>query len=248
MAGTTAIIFGGADINVDVDSITVGDIANLANITTSVTPGTATANLGKAEGALPVAGATGIEIFVRRTDVLTALTVANGRFTLFNVNADGALWIERVDGKVRRIETFFTPADAAYSVDDAFGAALTLPTPFRTASGSLILESVILTDTAGLKPKLDIFLFRNTFSSDTPDNDPIAIAPANLINSAGLIDFAVDDWKKVGTPAIAMRSGLKILIQQAGASTPLIAKLVIREIKDYGASDTFRITFQTEER
>jgi hypothetical protein len=73
-------------------------IGNIGTIATSVTPGTAAANLGKAVDAVAGAADTGIAMLAVRDDTLTTLTPADGDYTPFRVSSTGALWVNVVNG------------------------------------------------------------------------------------------------------------------------------------------------------
>lgn len=83
-------------------------IGSVASITTSVTPGTAAANLGKAEDAAHASGDVGIMALAVRTDTLAASSGTTGDYEAFHTDSLGALWtrgaVELVD------DAAFTPA------------------------------------------------------------------------------------------------------------------------------------------
>jgi hypothetical protein len=68
---------------------TIGDIAN---ITTTVTPGTAAGNLGKAVDAVAGATDTGVAMLAVRDDALGGITPAAGDYSTLLMDANGALW------------------------------------------------------------------------------------------------------------------------------------------------------------
>lgn len=74
-------------LNVD----TNGEIG-IGAIRTSVTPGTAAGNLGKAIDSAVGGTDTGVAALVRRTDSLVGLTPADGDYTVLNVDNQGVLW------------------------------------------------------------------------------------------------------------------------------------------------------------
>ena len=67
---------------------------NIATIGTSVTPGTGSANLGKAIDNVVGATDTGVAALVRRKDALAGLTPADGDYVCLQVNNQGALWTQ----------------------------------------------------------------------------------------------------------------------------------------------------------
>lgn len=69
--------------------------AQITNITTSVTPGTAAANLGKAEDAASANGDTGIFILGVRTDTFTTTTSANGDYSQISTDKYGSISVKQ---------------------------------------------------------------------------------------------------------------------------------------------------------
>lgn len=58
----------------------------------TVTPGSAAANLGKAEDAVHASGDVGVQVLAVRRDTLISSTSANGDYATFSVDSLGALW------------------------------------------------------------------------------------------------------------------------------------------------------------
>lgn len=102
-------------------------IGNIGTIATSVTPGTAAANLGKARDAVAGASDTAVpNLFVRR-DTPTAVTPAAGDYEVPQISANGEQWV-RLQGEVAD--------DAAFTV----GTTRTVPSGFladETATDSV---------------------------------------------------------------------------------------------------------------
>lgn len=61
----------------------------------TITPGTAANNLGKAIDGAVGSTDTGVGALVRRKDALSALTPADGDYTLLQVDSQGALWVRQ---------------------------------------------------------------------------------------------------------------------------------------------------------
>lgn len=91
------------------DGVDIGDVD-----VTSVIPGTAATNLGKAIDSVVGATDTGVGILAERIDTLAAITPAVGDWTGLYANVNGALWVEH-DGV---IDTEL-PAAAALADDTA---------------------------------------------------------------------------------------------------------------------------------
>ncbi len=98
---------------------TVTSVTNVATIGTSVTPGNAAANLGKAEDAVAASGDTGVQLLGVRADTAAA-TAANGDYVPILMDSIGRQWITGAD------------------VEDAAA----------TAGGSLLMIGCVRQDTA----------------------------------------------------------------------------------------------------
>lgn len=79
-----------AAIRVELPTDGTGVIASVGSITTSVTPGTAAGNLGKAEDAATASGDTGVAVLLKRSDTAAVQTDTNGDYTLPVANSFGA--------------------------------------------------------------------------------------------------------------------------------------------------------------
>ena len=96
MNGVTVTMNNGA-AGTGVQRVTIANdsTGNIATIGTSVTPGTAAANLGKAEDAAHTTGDTGVMMLGVRETTLTDLSAGNtdGDYEPFQVNKSGAVWV-----------------------------------------------------------------------------------------------------------------------------------------------------------
>lgn len=105
-------------------------------IPTSITPGTAAANLGKAEDVASAAADTGVAAFAVQDAALAGLSSVDDDYTWLRVDANGALWVSisaalptgtNSIGDIANIGTSVTPGVAAgnlgKAVDAAAGAA-----------------------------------------------------------------------------------------------------------------------------
>lgn len=90
-AGRVGIADLGGAISVDDDgaSLTVDGTVAVSNVTTSVTPGTSAAHLGKAEDAAHSSGDTGVMALAVRNDAEAALTGTDGDYAPIAVGAAG---------------------------------------------------------------------------------------------------------------------------------------------------------------
>lgn len=114
-------------------------IGNIGTITTSITPGTAAANLGKAEDAVAASGDTGVANLVVREDTPTSTASASGDYIHLKADALGKLWTTG---------SFFE--DSAH----ASGAAGNFMLAVRNDSGSVLADTTgdyipLTTDSSG---------------------------------------------------------------------------------------------------
>jgi hypothetical protein len=86
---TTNGVNGSGTIRVTLASDSTG---NIATIGTSVTPGTAAANLGKAEDAAHTTGDTLVGVATKRTDTAASSAGTDGDYATLNTDANGKLW------------------------------------------------------------------------------------------------------------------------------------------------------------
>lgn len=86
-------------------------VNTLAAISSSMTPGTAAANLGKAEDAAHASGDTGVAVFAKRTDTAASSSTTDGDYSTINTDSTGRLWT-RPTGAVTPANSFSIPTDA----------------------------------------------------------------------------------------------------------------------------------------
>lgn len=121
-SGNQITSFGGSSIVLAAGSATIGSISD---ITTSVTPGTSGANLGKAEDAPHTSGDTGVFVLGVRNDAAATLTNTNLDYSPFSVSSSGAIAIQdggnsiTVDGAVSAI---FSKSQPVFADTDAVTA------------------------------------------------------------------------------------------------------------------------------
>lgn len=101
---------------------------NIATIGTSITPGTAAANLGKAEDAAAASGDTGVAVLAVRRDTPSSDIGAAGDYATLQVNATGSLWVVPTSAVLDNAG--FTDATtpvgmAGFIFDETAGTALT---------------------------------------------------------------------------------------------------------------------------
>jgi hypothetical protein len=124
---------GNLDVNIAASAATVTVGGTLTDITTSVTPGTGAANLGKAEDAAHSSGDTGVMGLAVRRDADTSLVGTDGDYAPFQVDANGYLKVEifdggdshTIDGSLASITTSVVPGTGATNLGKAEDAAHT---------------------------------------------------------------------------------------------------------------------------
>lgn len=114
-AGTAAIGKLAANSGVDIGDVDV----------TSIVPGTAATNLGKAEDAAHGSGDVGVMSLAVRNDALAALGGADGDYAPFQVGEDGGLWTRPSAGPKGGCK-MFTSVDLDESEEDPASSAVTI--------------------------------------------------------------------------------------------------------------------------
>lgn len=107
VAGTTTSVNNGT-VSAGTQRVTIASDSsgNIATIGTSVTPGTAAANLGKAEDAAHVSGDTGVAVLAVRDDTLNPTSGTEGDYEMLHTTADGALWVTQAPSTSNGWSTF----------------------------------------------------------------------------------------------------------------------------------------------
>jgi hypothetical protein len=98
-ASVTVALPAGTNNIGDVDVLTLpalatgsNTIGNIGTITTSITPGSAAANLGKAEDAVHGSGDVGVAVWSVRRDTAATGTSGDGDYASLNTDSTGHLW------------------------------------------------------------------------------------------------------------------------------------------------------------
>lgn len=110
--GGNAISAGNGSSGTGVQRVTLandstGVLASIGAISTSVTPGTAAANLGKAEDAAHTTGDVGVAALTKRTDTAASSAGTDGDYATLNTDANGRLW-SNIFGVTQAAGTFLT--------------------------------------------------------------------------------------------------------------------------------------------
>ena len=120
VSGTVTVTATNLDVQIGgSDTLAVG---NVATIGTSVTPGTAAGNLGKAEDAVAATGDTGVAVWGVAQATPTA-TAADGDYIALKTDANGRLW-----ANVMNAGTFATQADTELPTAAALADSTANPT------------------------------------------------------------------------------------------------------------------------
>jgi hypothetical protein len=109
---------------------------------TSIVPGTAATNLGKAEDAAHTSGDVGVMPLAVRNDALATLSGADGDYAPLQVDATGSLYTNNQFGTFGSILVTGTTAVTCGVADRVFVAIYMLTnTVFNSASGGLVAET-----------------------------------------------------------------------------------------------------------
>lgn len=106
-------------------------IGSIASITTSVIPGTAATNLGKAIDTAGGATDTGVAALIIRDDALSTLTPVDGDYVAGRSNARGAQWIAIEDGAGGQVTTFGGGTEVAEDTAHSSGVLGGVPLSVR---------------------------------------------------------------------------------------------------------------------
>lgn len=119
LAANSGVIIGAVEIAAAQTLATVTTVTTLSG-TTSLTPGTAAANLGKAEDAAHSSGDVGVMALGVRNDAGTTLATTDGDYIPLSMDANGALRVSGAGGGTQYAE------DAAHASGDLGTMALTV--------------------------------------------------------------------------------------------------------------------------
>lgn len=110
--GRYATVTASNALKVDGSAVTqpISGTVTVSSISTSVTPGTAAANLGKAEDAVHTTGDVGVFVLAVRSDAGGAFG-ADGDYVPFSIDANGALRVTGGGGGTEYTEDVAAPAD-----------------------------------------------------------------------------------------------------------------------------------------
>lgn len=133
-------------------------------------------------------------------------------------------------------------ASSAYSTGNALGGLLTLAKGANY--GASTLRSLEIVDKAGQKAAIDVCFFRQSFTA-TADKSALAISTADSLNSAGTVSVATGDYVSLGTPAVATKANLW-LVMTSDLDNNLYAQLVVRGTPTYASTADIILKCQFE--
>jgi hypothetical protein len=134
----------------DVDVLTLpalatgsNTIGNIGTITTSITPGSAAANLGKAEDAVHGSGDVGVAVWSVRRDTAATGTSGDGDYASLNTDSTGHLWtriglaLPAGTNNIGDVDVLTLPATPAGT--NLIGQIVTRPDVSNASDGSTVL-------------------------------------------------------------------------------------------------------------
>jgi hypothetical protein len=137
-------------------------VTNVATIGTSVTPGTAATNLGKAEDAAAASGDTGVAIFAVRRDTPSSDVSAAGDYATLQVDATGQLWTRAS-----------AQTTGGYTPTSVVSAATTNATSLKASAGTVGAVTV-----SNINAAMRYLKFYNKASAPTVGTDtPVYVIP-----------------------------------------------------------------------
>jgi len=131
-----------------------------------------------------------------------------------------------------------TVTAGAYAENDCVGGLLTFANAARFTGGGGVIKNVIIVDDAGQDEELELWLFRNTFTSPG-DNNPWAPTEAHLHDLVAIITTADGAWFAAGTPSAAR---IEASQQYSCDGTSLYGQLVTRGTPTFAATDDVTVT------
>jgi hypothetical protein len=170
-------------------------IGSIASITTSVVPGTAATNLGKAVDSGAGATDTGVASLVIRDDALTTLTPVDGDYVNERANARGATWVAIEDGAGGQITSFgggtqYTE-DAAAAANPVGTAPILVrqdtPATLVSADGDNVAQRATNYGAAYVQVVSSSGAFVDTFGGGTQYTEDVAAAADPVGNAQILV-------------------------------------------------------------
>jgi hypothetical protein len=134
---------------------------------------------------------------------------------------------------------------SAYATGDHMGTIHTLNSALSNVGTTSILVNLTITDTANQKAALEVHLFSASPTLTSSDNAAIRIADSEVAAyHLGYVSVAATDYVTLDATAgnaIAIKTGLNILLKNSAAGTSIYAVVVSRGSPTYAASSlTFK--------
>jgi hypothetical protein len=184
---------------------------SITAISTSVTPGTAAANLGKAEDAAHSSGDTGVMVLSVRRDADTTLVGTDGDYAPLQVNADGALKVTGAGGGSQYDE------DAAHVSGD-------------TGTIALVVRKDTAAQVAGTDG--DYSILTNDSSGRLHTNVGVVPAAEVSTDSIGAADMTSHMVERTGAGSFTLLTPKFAVIDAAtGGDNTLVAAVASKKIR-----------------
>jgi hypothetical protein len=241
-----------AGTDLDYIPITTNSAGHVWVTQSAVTPGTAAANLGKAEDAAHASGDTGVMVLAVRQDTQAALAGTTADYIPLTTDVNGSARVVAA-GYTTIIDTTLTrPANTtAYAVNDEVtdtgGAVRELSSiaRFTGGTGYILGVTIAFSSNWATKPILDLWIFDTTTAPAT-DNTAYDVDDTEigtLVTVIPISAVALGD-ATANTGNFAMYTGPICVPFKCGASDDLFMRVAIRNAGQAGAnSDTLKFRF-----
>lgn len=183
IAGSAAIGKLAANTGVDIGDVDV----------TSVVPGTAATNLGKAEDAGHTTGDVGVMALGVRNDADAAISGTDLDYTPFSTDSSGNQNVKARRDLVRISDTSaaseLTIVTTTYTAGDQVGVMFQFAGAARASGGGGMLVGISLLDEGDVIGSCDVVLFRSN-ATLAANNDPFALDDTNSREVIGVVQLA----------------------------------------------------------
>jgi len=184
-------------------TVILGAGASSIGSITTVVPGTAATNLGKAEDAVAASGDTGVfALGVQRAS--PASNAANGDYVEFQMSPSSGLFVATIPISGLFTATPTISSGAIYAAGDLVGTVMTFNSvALATGRSGQIVGSTII-DKGKQNAALQLWLFAVSPTLVNTDNGVFDITDANLVTALpiGVIDFAATDYRSTASNSI----------------------------------------------
>ncbi len=189
----------------------------------TVTPGTAAANLGKAEDAVHASGDTGVAVWgVLQTTGPAALNgaSASGDYTQLPVSSANGLWVAPAPIQVRLTATPTVSTTPAYTSGDQVGGVQTFTSAALATGRAGQIVGATLIDKGKQKAALELWVFVVSPTLAGSDNVAFDLTDANLVTAipAAIISFPAAKYADTASSSVCFGEAL--------AGGPIVAPFV----------------------